>query len=155
MFAFKDFLSFTSFHEIQQHLLSLKTIIAQKISAFSIAQSKLHKLTTQATPSASGSDSQDSQAKDISPQSGVSKAEVAQQGTLLLRHWFYSHLSDPYPSQAEKQLLSEKTGLSVKQINNWFVNYRGRRWIEGKTRKFSTLVEEVKMAGDSRKQNKK
>ena len=38
----------------------------------------------------------------------------------------FNHLSDPYPTDDEKKTLSEQTGLSVNQVNNWFGNKRMR-----------------------------
>ncbi|KAL0937935.1 homeobox and c2h2 transcription [Colletotrichum truncatum] len=46
--------------------------------------------------------------------------------TRILKEWFRSHTVWPYPSQAEKESLSYQTGMSVKQISNWFVNVRRR-----------------------------
>ncbi|XP_013009108.1 homeobox protein TGIF2LX [Cavia porcellus] len=44
----------------------------------------------------------------------------------ILQDWLYSHQFKAFPSEAEKQMLSEKTNLSFPQITNWFVNaHRG------------------------------
>eukprot|EP00466_Bigelowiella_natans_P017933 jgi/Bigna1/135692/aug1.30_g10400 len=45
----------------------------------------------------------------------------------ILNNWFLSHLEDPYPTPNEKDLLGKVTGLSFKQVSNWFVNARSRR----------------------------
>ncbi len=39
---------------------------------------------------------------------------------------FIAHLANPYPTEEEKTELSFQTGLSLKQINTWFGNHRGR-----------------------------
>jgi hypothetical protein len=39
---------------------------------------------------------------------------------------FYTHLSNPYPTEDEKRKLVAKSGLSMKQINTWFGNIRVR-----------------------------
>lgn len=39
--------------------------------------------------------------------------------TQKLNAWFFSHLSDPYPSEVEKKELCALTGLSVSQISTW------------------------------------
>ena len=44
----------------------------------------------------------------------------------LLRSWFDNHTEHPYPSEAEKDDLSQRTGLSLSQISTWFVNARAR-----------------------------
>jgi len=44
----------------------------------------------------------------------------------VLKEWLYSHAKYPYPSQADKEAMAEDTKLSIKQINNWFINARRR-----------------------------
>lgn len=46
----------------------------------------------------------------------------------ILKEWFLNHYQHPYPSEEEKKELQEKTGLSITQINNWFINKRVRIW---------------------------
>lgn len=46
----------------------------------------------------------------------------------VLKAWWDSHQKYPYPSEHEKTLLKEETGLDHIQINNWFVNMRKRHW---------------------------
>lgn len=46
--------------------------------------------------------------------------------TELLETWFQEHLSSPYPNKEEKRELSERTGLTAIQVNNWFYNKRSR-----------------------------
>ncbi|KAK4083799.1 transcriptional regulator family: Homeodomain [Trichoderma aggressivum f. europaeum] len=46
--------------------------------------------------------------------------------TQLLRQWYTSNLTWPYPSAAEKEELSRQTSLSVRQVSQWFVNARRR-----------------------------
>ncbi|KAI9670039.1 MAG: hypothetical protein M1817_004519 [Caeruleum heppii] len=47
--------------------------------------------------------------------------------TDVLRHWFHGHLNHPYPSEEEKQALMLRTGLTMSQISNWFINSRRRQ----------------------------
>ncbi|XP_017514446.3 homeobox protein TGIF2LX [Manis javanica] len=44
----------------------------------------------------------------------------------ILRDWLCDHQLKPYPSEAEKLMLSEQTNLSFLQVSNWFVNARRR-----------------------------
>lgn len=46
--------------------------------------------------------------------------------TDLLKAWFRTHQSHPYPSEEEKQLLMCQTGLTITQLSNWFINARRR-----------------------------
>lgn len=43
-----------------------------------------------------------------------------------LRNWLDSHRFHPYPTEDEKLILSQDTGLSNLQICNWFINARRR-----------------------------
>ncbi|KAF5958175.1 hypothetical protein HYC85_005400 [Camellia sinensis] len=46
----------------------------------------------------------------------------------ILRAWLFEHFLHPYPSDADKHLLSRQTGLSRNQVSNWFINARVRLW---------------------------
>ncbi|EEP78456.1 predicted protein [Uncinocarpus reesii 1704] len=46
--------------------------------------------------------------------------------TDILRAWFYEHLDHPYPSEQDKQMFITRTGLTISQISNWFINARRR-----------------------------
>jgi hypothetical protein len=46
--------------------------------------------------------------------------------TTILQQWYDIHSEDPYPKAEEKKMLMEQTKLSLRQINNWFVNHRCR-----------------------------
>ncbi|KAG8097763.1 hypothetical protein GUJ93_ZPchr0013g34376 [Zizania palustris] len=45
-----------------------------------------------------------------------------------LLQWWHLHYRWPYPSEMEKAVLAESTGLDMKQISNWFINQRKRHW---------------------------
>ncbi|KAL7941851.1 hypothetical protein V8C42DRAFT_333899 [Trichoderma barbatum] len=46
--------------------------------------------------------------------------------TRVLRNWFATHQEHPYPSEDEKSMLSDESGLSKTQVINWFANARRR-----------------------------
>ncbi|KAL8948328.1 MAG: hypothetical protein Q9222_005475 [Ikaeria aurantiellina] len=46
--------------------------------------------------------------------------------TDILRAWLHEHLDHAYPNEEQKAELIEKTGLSDKQVSNWFINARRR-----------------------------
>lgn len=47
--------------------------------------------------------------------------------TALLRQWMLDHFENPYPSEEVKEELCAATGLSLTQLNNWFINIRGEK----------------------------
>lgn len=44
----------------------------------------------------------------------------------MLNEYFYSHLSNPYPSEEAKEDLARKCNITVSQVSNWFGNKRIR-----------------------------
>ena len=44
----------------------------------------------------------------------------------MLNEYFYSHLSNPYPSEEAKEELARKCHITVSQVSNWFGNKRIR-----------------------------
>jgi hypothetical protein len=46
--------------------------------------------------------------------------------TVILKQWLVDHCRNPYPTEAEKSGLRDKTGLTLNQISNWFINARRR-----------------------------
>lgn len=55
---------------------------------------------------------------------GVYNKRIPERSIKVLKSWLEQNQDDPYPSQEEKKLLSASTGLSMKQITNWFINKR-------------------------------
>lgn len=52
--------------------------------------------------------------------------------TAILKEWILSpeHFAFPYPTEVEKEMLMEKTGINRKQLKYWFTNARRRLWKE-------------------------
>jgi hypothetical protein len=57
-----------------------------------------------------------------------SRKNFPSQSIQVLKNWLHEHLVHPYPNENDKIQLSNATGLSVQQVNNWFVNARKRIW---------------------------
>lgn len=58
---------------------------------------------------------------------GKRRGNLPKETTEKLAAWFMSHLNHPYPTEEEKQMLMQDTGLQMNQISNWFINARRRR----------------------------
>ncbi|XP_071496186.1 pre-B-cell leukemia transcription factor 1-like isoform X3 [Diadema antillarum] len=54
------------------------------------------------------------------------RRNFSKQATEILNEYFYSHLSNPYPSEEAKEELARKCGITVAQVSNWFGNKRIR-----------------------------
>ncbi|CAH0481172.1 unnamed protein product [Peronospora belbahrii] len=46
----------------------------------------------------------------------------------LMHDWFEHNLHHPYPTEEEKDWLAQQGGITLEQVNNWFINTRGRKW---------------------------
>jgi hypothetical protein len=64
--------------------------------------------------------------KDAKPKDCTRRPNHPPKVSEKLRKWLHDHEDHPYPTEAEKRNLSEKTGLNMTQINNWFINARRR-----------------------------
>jgi hypothetical protein len=56
-----------------------------------------------------------------------SKTRLTAFANRVLSEWLEQHCLDPYPDSQEKDILCGVTGLSKKQVDNWFVNNRKRK----------------------------
>ncbi|XP_031624585.1 homeobox protein extradenticle-like [Contarinia nasturtii] len=54
------------------------------------------------------------------------RRNFSKQSAEILNEYFYSHLSNPYPSEEAKEELARKCGITVSQVCNWFGNKRIR-----------------------------
>ncbi|XP_077986882.1 pre-B-cell leukemia transcription factor 1-like isoform X3 [Glandiceps talaboti] len=54
------------------------------------------------------------------------RRNFSKQATEVLNEYFYSHLSNPYPSEEAKEELARKCQITVAQVSNWFGNKRIR-----------------------------
>ncbi|XP_052066107.1 uncharacterized protein LOC127705799 [Mytilus californianus] len=43
-----------------------------------------------------------------------------------LNGWYQQHITNPYPSEKEKEMLAITTGITVPQVKSWFANKRSR-----------------------------
>eukprot|EP00049_Salpingoeca_infusionum_P003577 m.68015 g.68015 ORF g.68015 m.68015 type:complete len:545 (+) comp12185_c1_seq1:461-2095(+) len=54
------------------------------------------------------------------------RANLPKSTTNMLKTWLFDHHQHPYPTDAEKREMAANYGLTVLQINNWFINARRR-----------------------------
>lgn len=47
------------------------------------------------------------------------RRNFSKQATEVLNEYFYSHLSNPYPSEEAKEELAKKCGITVSQVLCW------------------------------------
>ncbi|KAL2491329.1 Homeobox protein knotted-1-like 6 [Abeliophyllum distichum] len=70
------------------------------------------------------------------------KGKLPKDARTALLDWWNTHYRWPYPTEEEKNRLSQVTQLDQKQINNWFINQRKRHWRPSEDMRFA-LVEGV------------
>ncbi|CAG5113024.1 Oidioi.mRNA.OKI2018_I69.chr2.g7175.t1.cds [Oikopleura dioica] len=70
----------------------------------------------------SGGGDSDSEGRKSNKKRGL----FPKQATNILRAWLFQNLTHPYPSEEQKKHLSQQTGLTILQVNNWFINARRR-----------------------------
>uniref|UniRef100_A0A7E4W7P6 Homeobox domain-containing protein n=1 Tax=Panagrellus redivivus TaxID=6233 RepID=A0A7E4W7P6_PANRE len=54
------------------------------------------------------------------------RRNFSKQATEILQQYFNEHLSNPYPSEADKEELARRCNIKVNQVSNWFGNKRIR-----------------------------
>ncbi|GFT50126.1 homeobox protein Meis1 [Nephila pilipes] len=70
----------------------------------------------------SGDDDDDERGKKRQKKRGI----FPKVATNIMRAWLFQHLTHPYPSEDQKKQLAQDTGLTILQVNNWFINARRR-----------------------------
>ncbi|OWK16250.1 hypothetical protein Celaphus_00004656 [Cervus elaphus hippelaphus] len=78
--------------------------------------------TSVASPSSGGEDEELDQERRRNKKRGI----FPKVATNIMRAWLFQHLSHPYPSEEQKKQLAQDTGLTILQVNNWFINARRR-----------------------------
>merc|ERR1712096_274926 len=57
----------------------------------------------------------------------VKKPKFSEFNVRVLRDWYETHTTNPYPSASEKRLMCRLTGLTKYQVSRWFCNVRTRK----------------------------
>eukprot|EP00183_Erythrolobus_madagascarensis_P005897 CAMPEP_0185847542 /NCGR_PEP_ID=MMETSP1354-20130828/2782_1 /TAXON_ID=708628 /ORGANISM="Erythrolobus madagascarensis, Strain CCMP3276" /LENGTH=310 /DNA_ID=CAMNT_0028547849 /DNA_START=199 /DNA_END=1131 /DNA_ORIENTATION=+ len=58
------------------------------------------------------------------------RGNLPKEATTMFREWALKNIDNPYPTDDDKTQFAKKTGVPLKQISNWFINYRKRFWAE-------------------------
>ena len=61
------------------------------------------------------------------PKKGAAVARFPRAAVKALKDWMLVHIDHPYPTDEDKELLKQQTGLSIGQISNWMANTRRRQ----------------------------
>ncbi|XP_015763861.1 PREDICTED: homeobox protein Meis1-like isoform X3 [Acropora digitifera] len=69
-----------------------------------------------------GDNTDDEQSKKSQKKRGI----FPKAATNIMKAWLFQHLTHPYPSEEQKRSLAQETGLTILQVNNWFINARRR-----------------------------
>ncbi|CAI5704356.1 hypothetical protein KXD40_001354 [Peronospora effusa] len=74
-----------------------------------------------------------------------SRRELPPHTVAILKGWMLSreHVKHPYPTDEDKQMLLMKTGISMKQLTNWFTNARKRIWKPMMRREHSRQMQSI------------
>lgn len=54
------------------------------------------------------------------------RGNLPKEATNILKEWFQANRQSPYPTEDQKMDLCARTGLSLNQVSNWFINARRR-----------------------------
>ncbi|KUL90236.1 hypothetical protein ZTR_02096 [Talaromyces verruculosus] len=79
-----------------------------------------------------------------------SGARFSRDAIRVLKNWLSEHWQHPYPNEAEKDALKERTGLKRSQIANWLANARRRGKVLPATRDTSPTPGALDIPGSTR-----
>lgn len=64
--------------------------------------------------------------KASTKRTGCKREKTSPASQKILKDWLFSHYKCPYPNEDQKDMLCMHTGLTLHQLNNWFINARRR-----------------------------
>uniref|UniRef100_A0A7R9YBC1 Homeobox domain-containing protein n=1 Tax=Pinguiococcus pyrenoidosus TaxID=172671 RepID=A0A7R9YBC1_9STRA len=86
-------------------------------------------------------------AEDARGKKKRTRKNLSREAREILTQWLNAHWTDPYPTQDEKIALSRQAGITIDQVNNWFINARVRTW---RPKVKSEYANRAKREGDRR-----
>ncbi|XP_064115816.1 homeobox protein homothorax-like isoform X9 [Macrobrachium nipponense] len=99
---------------------------ASQHSADNTSEADLYPSTGDASNASIGSGEGTEEDEDGSKKNQKKRGIFPKVATNILRAWLFQHLTHPYPSEDQKKQLAQDTGLTILQVNNWFINARRR-----------------------------
>jgi Homeobox KN domain len=72
-------------------------------------------------------DEQKQKADDTEPKRKSGSIRYSEDCLVVLNTWLVDHLHKPYPNRKQMEDLAQCSGLSFRQVNNWFTNIRKRK----------------------------
>ncbi|XP_066969535.1 homeobox protein homothorax isoform X38 [Macrobrachium rosenbergii] len=99
---------------------------ASQQSADNTSEADLYPSTGDASNASIGSGEGTEEDEDGSKKNQKKRGIFPKVATNILRAWLFQHLTHPYPSEDQKKQLAQDTGLTILQVNNWFINARRR-----------------------------
>jgi len=88
-----------------------------------LEDTKLHHMMGKVSP---GSDNQCNEDVKDTKVTQKKRGIFPKSATNIMKAWLFQHLTHPYPSEDQKRALAQDTGLTILQVNNWFINARRR-----------------------------
>jgi hypothetical protein len=70
---------------------------------------------------------EDDNTGDERPKKGAAASRFPRAAVKVLKDWMLQHIDHPYPTEEDKELLAQQTGLNMNQISNWMANTRRRQ----------------------------
>lgn len=86
---------------------------------------KLHHMIGKVSPGSENISHCDQETKDTKV-TQKKRGIFPKSATNIMKAWLFQHLTHPYPSEDQKRALAQDTGLTILQVNNWFINARRR-----------------------------
>lgn len=70
---------------------------------------------------------EDDNTREERPKKGAAAARFPRAAVKILKDWILRNIDHPYPTEEDKEMLKEQTGLTAGQISNWMANTRRRQ----------------------------
>lgn len=126
--AYRDAIgALQAWHARQLHQ-SWQSLLLERASPLTVSTVSSPMSTASESPSASAATSLLMMTGSERRPPAKKRANLSKTAKSVLKTWFDNHLHHPYPTEEEKDALGRRGGITLEQVNNWFINTRGRKW---------------------------